>query len=373
VTDTAGNVVTSTTPGDLQSWQVAHVDSASNGPPHGGAGLASVSCPSVRLCVAVDGAGNAVISTQPAGGPSSWSVTHIDNGITMECGKYGPEDCQPGLQAVSCPGPSLCIAVDTASNVLTSTDPTDTSAWKIAFQGEYPGPDYLQSAACPSLQLCDVVFAYQDSVTTLNPSTGARSTVSLAPAPGVMSGIWCAPIACFTAGDPGTGAHGELFAATDPAGWTVTDRSAPNIPITGIACPTRLLCVATNQSGDIIYGLDTAGVRTLLSQLTALGTAKRIAPLLRDQGYRAWFDAPAAGRLQIALYRAASRRSAARPIATEDTRLTHAGRAPIRIKLTPEGRRLLTGARKIAIRFVATYTPSRCSTITEKLSFTIRR
>src|ERR1700693_295330 len=60
-------------------------------PPFLGNRLTSVSCPSSNLCVAVDDVGNAVTSTNPAGGASAWTVTNVD------------VFSQDGLAGVSCP------------------------------------------------------------------------------------------------------------------------------------------------------------------------------------------------------------------------------------------------------------------------------
>ena len=40
--------------------------------------LYGVSCPSSGLCVAVDRAGNVVTSTNPTGGAAAWTVTDVD-------------------------------------------------------------------------------------------------------------------------------------------------------------------------------------------------------------------------------------------------------------------------------------------------------
>jgi hypothetical protein len=48
--------------------------------------LAGVSCPSTSLCVAVDGAGNVVTSTNPTGGGAAWTVTDVDRKKTLAGG-----------------------------------------------------------------------------------------------------------------------------------------------------------------------------------------------------------------------------------------------------------------------------------------------
>jgi hypothetical protein len=66
-------------------------------------GLTGISCASKSLCVAVDNAGNVLTSTHPAAGPSAWQKTHVDDWA---------------LTAVSCPSTKLCVAVDQDGRVV---------------------------------------------------------------------------------------------------------------------------------------------------------------------------------------------------------------------------------------------------------------
>jgi|GEM_PF-2777001 len=123
-------------------------------------GLASISCPSLRLCVGVDAKGhvlvsksvrhaagswkrtgarvptgpltcpsatlclvphghNLVVSRRPSGGSSSWTRITVDP--------------TAGLTSVSCPGNSLCVAVDERDRALVTTSPTGpASGWTSA-------------------------------------------------------------------------------------------------------------------------------------------------------------------------------------------------------------------------------------------------
>ncbi len=64
-----------------------------------------MSCLNSSLCVAVDGAGNVITSTNPTGAAAAWTVTHVDGSNMMD--------------GVSCPTTSLCVAVDFGGNVVT--------------------------------------------------------------------------------------------------------------------------------------------------------------------------------------------------------------------------------------------------------------
>jgi hypothetical protein len=68
--------------------------------------LDAVTCATSRLCIAVDDAGNTLISTNPAGGATTWHAFHIDNAA---------------LEAIACASSSFCVAVDKAGQVVIGT------------------------------------------------------------------------------------------------------------------------------------------------------------------------------------------------------------------------------------------------------------
>ena len=101
-TDGSGDIVTSTNPENAGSWQVAAVDTPDDS-------IDQVSCPSAALCVAVDDSGDVLTSTNPAGGASAWQTADIDGTGT--------------LTGISCPTVTLCVAVDDDGVALVSTNP----------------------------------------------------------------------------------------------------------------------------------------------------------------------------------------------------------------------------------------------------------
>jgi hypothetical protein len=64
-----------------------------------------VSCSSATSCVAVDGNGNVVTTTNPTGGASAWTTSDAAGSADMT--------------AVACPSASLCVAVDYGGDVIT--------------------------------------------------------------------------------------------------------------------------------------------------------------------------------------------------------------------------------------------------------------
>jgi hypothetical protein len=210
--------------------------SASIDPPHGRwssgklAVLWSVSCPSTVLCVGVGGATPFLyVSTNPSGGPSTWTKTQI-----------------PGVQSiedVSCPSTTLCVASTSSGQLLVSTDPTSgPSAWSV---DSVDGTATLGAISCPTTSACFVaahITGGEDLITTSNPTGGAGAWSVRHIGLGVLEQLSCPSSSLCVAV-----ASGGLLVSTDPAAgpWTPTNSS---FRATDVSCPSTSLCVAVNDS-----------------------------------------------------------------------------------------------------------------------------
>lgn len=119
--DQKGRAVVSNKPtGGVKSWKFFKIDTV--------APLTGISCPTANLCVAVDSAGDVTRSTHPTLGAKYWSKpVRIDP--TQANSSY------VGLAAISCPTTKLCVAVDNApdGNVVTTTTPTgNAKSWTVS-------------------------------------------------------------------------------------------------------------------------------------------------------------------------------------------------------------------------------------------------
>jgi hypothetical protein len=230
--DGEGNVLTSANPGgDSGAWALRHVDAHA---------LTAVACPTESLCVAVDGAGGVVTSTDPFTAHAGWSTADIDAAAPLE--------------AVSCPSAALCVAVDAFGRVLTSTDPPGGSqAWtSVAIddtytsQGESSG---LTAVSCPTTSLCVAADTAGNIVSSTDPTGGsAEWTVwSVDPDSSGITSVSCASASMCVAAD---GAH--VMSSTDPSGgladWNVTPSTLGQ---TSVVCRSRSDCLALNQAGVI--------------------------------------------------------------------------------------------------------------------------
>jgi hypothetical protein len=240
--DASGNLIVSTKPtGGNGSWAPpAKID------PNGG-GMTGISCPTVKLCVATDSGGDVVSSTDPLGGAKFWSRP-VRADATAAAGGGSA-----GLTGISCPTVTLCVAVDGAAtgNVVTSTNPTGAaSSWKVSAVG-----GILTSVDCPSATFC-VAAGTQHDIST-NPTGGAsawKGTGAQAGA-GVFSGIACPAVAFCVGVGYGDTSTGLATTSTTPKGaasaWTtVSVEPAPPTASSGlldaVGCTSRSLCVAVD-------------------------------------------------------------------------------------------------------------------------------
>lgn len=160
--------ITSTDPtGPASAWHSAEVNGGFNAV--GGAfNTVGLSCPTTRLCVAVTGFGAQVLSsTDPLGGSRAWRSRTIGGELG---GGGGPSE---GGGGVSCATTRLCVAVFGLSNtVLTSTDPTGGAGSWVASQ--IRGTDDLFSLSCPASTLCAAGAAGGNVLTTTDPAAPAE-------------------------------------------------------------------------------------------------------------------------------------------------------------------------------------------------------
>lgn len=145
-----GNILSSTNPsGGAATWSSANVD--------GSQALSDVGCASSSFCVATDLAGDVLTSTSPAGGLPAWQLSHIVN---------------TPLTRVSCPSSSLCVAAS-PNGVVSSTNPAGGSgAWR---SDQIPGGSGIQGLSCPTPSQCLAVNQSGEITTSSNPTGGSNA------------------------------------------------------------------------------------------------------------------------------------------------------------------------------------------------------
>ena len=256
--DQSGNIVTTTTP-TKGGWSAAtQVDSAG--------AITGVSCPTATFCGAVDQAGAFIWSTTPTLGAKHWSHPVRIDATTAVGGGYA------GLAAISCPSAKLCVAVDDASSadVLYSTDPTGgKAAWTTV---KLQGP--ATSVDCPTTSLC--VIAGTERYVSTDPASSTSWKASGALTGGVYQGVDCVGATlCINIGF-GNSSPGFESATRTPTGAWSTDFNVVNDPpaigstlLDAVGC-TRGTCV-TLDGADNAY-VSSASAQGLWSAATPIRT-----------------------------------------------------------------------------------------------------
>src|ERR1700683_116431 len=83
---------------------------------------------------------------------SAQRAAHSDTSVRPEAGVTGSGAVAP--IRLSCPSTTLCVAVDGAGHVITSTQPKGSAAWLTV---DVDGTHAINDVACPSGSLCVAV------------------------------------------------------------------------------------------------------------------------------------------------------------------------------------------------------------------------
>jgi hypothetical protein len=262
-------------------WRVAYTDSSACATTSGCAEVAlrAVSCPSRSFCAAVDDAGNVITSTDPTGGSNAWQIAHVDRfvGLPPSCGPFTGACGQASLLSVSCPSRSLCVATDSAGNVLTSTRPTAGSrAWRAAHVDgpsappgyALPGPckklsgcaGFITSLSCPSARLCLAADPWGVVFVSRRPTRGASAWRAVQPANSYqLVGISC-PSAALCVAVKSRSALVSTRPTDRRAAWRIRRIKTRGLTgLSAVSCPSVSLCVAGDERGHLIASTDPPG------------------------------------------------------------------------------------------------------------------
>jgi len=204
-----------------------------------GRALSAISCPSLGLCVAVDGAGHATVSTRPAANaPSAWSAPFALSGAE-------------GLMSVSCASTTLCVAVDGAGHALLSTQPVlaGPGSWSAPFAID--GVAALRSVSCPSTSLCVAVDGEGHAVVSTHPGLAGSASWSVPFAiegASALTSVSCVSSTLCVAVD----SAGHVSVSSEPAAGAAawhTRLIDPNLGLTAVSCFSAGSCVAVDGAG----------------------------------------------------------------------------------------------------------------------------
>ena len=372
--DTAGEVLTSTNPaGGPSTWQSVEVTP--------GYWLRDVSCPTVSLCLAVDNNGDVASSTNPTGGSTAWTVANVDSGpcasqVAGASCEARPAEGRP-LEAVSCPSVSLCVAGDGEGDIVTSTNPTGgAGAWLVTYVDPvaWPGQnEVLQSridgVSCPTSSFCAATDDTGNVLTSQSPRGGA--TAWKVSARGGGTAVACPSVSrCLTAGYP------EITESDEPLSGLPWTPELHDQNLSAIDCPSVVLCVAGDTSGAIAVAqarlLNAGALAAAVRSALLSATDTRVGALARTRTFALSFTAPSAGRIILRWATRSEHRRRLHAIAAGSETFATGGTRPLDVTLTAGGLRLLRNATHATITAQATFSAYAGPTVSVSHSFTFR-
>ena len=286
-----------------------------------GSHVDAVSCPDISLCLAITGANSLFTSTDAgAGAGARWKLEmpHIDASHSR---KFGPTT----IAALTCPSVELCVAVDSAGRVLTSTHPTRNGPWNVAdvdpqvvtapgVEGIGPGSPSiaptvvdaaLTSVSCPSTRLCVAVDEFGTIAYSTDPTGEARAWRLSNEHPEVLrhskGDVSCASVSlCVYVGPLGLSGYtpGSVRVAAGPPELisSYSTRRIDENYLNAVACAPTNICVAVDSDASVIVG--TYAPPANPAALASEGASARSgsAPALSTQASTAARPAPCAVR-----------------------------------------------------------------------------
>ncbi len=266
------------------AWQTP-TGSDSSSP--GALGITAVTCQSASLCVAVDDAGDVLSTTAPATGV--W-------GHPAEI-----HASASNLSAVSCPSATFCIATDMHGNAYDTTTPT-VQPWTL--ESAIDGTTQLNGISCPTTSLCVAVDSSGNVRWSPTPGNSASWTTEthVAGNTTALTAVAC-PLATLCVA---TDHAGQVLASTDPttaSSWQATTLST--VQLNAVSCNSSATCVAVSAAGTVYTTADpsTAPVTWTATPIESPGPLSGASCtdagmcVLVDHGGNAWeSDTPTAAR-----------------------------------------------------------------------------
>jgi hypothetical protein len=188
--------------------------------------ITGLSCPRVTVCYAVDSAGNILSSTsRSAGARDAWQVVANDQGN--------------GLVAIACPTAGFCLAVDKAGDAITlSNGNWGSPAYVDARTGTFTAVSCPVTAFCMAVDSGGNAFAYTAASNTWQPFTVDTSG-------GGLTGVSCTgPDHCIAV-DTGGGAY-----TYDGGSWSTAVPVDVGHAFTAVSCASPSFCAAADDGGN---------------------------------------------------------------------------------------------------------------------------
>jgi hypothetical protein len=151
------------------------------------------------------------------------------------------------------------VALDSAGNVVTTTDPATDNEWALA-RLEGAGNGEGSGLSCIAAPLCVAVTGRGSIMTSTDPTAGASAwTVTDLDGDSLIDGVSCvsSPTLCVAVDE-----HGTVLSSTDPTGgasaWTAADVDG-ELALEDVSCVSQTLCVAVDDHGHVLSSTDPTG------------------------------------------------------------------------------------------------------------------
>jgi hypothetical protein len=196
--------------------------------------LSTVACVSEARCLAVDGKGFLLASTNAAAG--AWS---------------GPVqiDGELALTSISCTPDGLCVAGDAAGALLASGNSGQTWSRQPTGEGE------IRSVSCASRSLCAAVTAGGEVLASGDPAAASPTWTAVAVEHVGLRAVSCTGSLCVAVGG------GYVAAGSEPLrqhSWSTPRALDAQLDMSAISCTGAEACVAVDESGEVLASADAA-------------------------------------------------------------------------------------------------------------------
>lgn len=237
--------------------------------PTGPESQSGISCPTARLCIALDAPEPGVVLEFDPTAPSR--VTH-DTVIPQST--YGV-----AIEAIACPAATQCTVGDSNGGVVTFNPTSSGTAPATTIA---PSGSSLNAIACPAVSQCTALNGGQEM--TFDPrAPGSPAAVGLARFYGEPSTIACPSVTQCTAvgtdfGDPTYVPEGEAVTFNPRSPGTPSPVTIdPGQQLTGVACPAVTECVAVDAAGNTIQGDPTGAAAWTVTPIAGAGSFAGVA------------------------------------------------------------------------------------------------
>jgi hypothetical protein len=354
--------------------------------------ITGLSCPAEGLCVASEFFGHLLVASNPTEGVGAWSSSDVDF-------------YERGLNSVSCPTTTFCVAADGTGDVITGSavGPANTAPPKISGEavvgktlteehGSWVGGPILDyeyewqrcngPANCfkiPGAEAQTLPVTAEDegfSIRVLERARNAEGTS--APVASELTAIVHPP-----EGHGGEEHKGEEEAARKHAEEEAAAQKRAEEEAAARKhaeeAPARKHAeeeAAAKKRAEEETALTARISSALTEQLAPHGKGAKLANLLKAGGYVASFNAPAAGTVAISWYEVqkGAHLSAAHPVlvATGTANAAGAGTLKIKVKLTTKGKQLLRHAHGLKLTAKASFTQTGKAAVVVSKAFTLK-